>query len=39
MTGQMCLSLTRIVVPKARHDEFLDALSSAAYGPEARQSG
>jgi Aldehyde dehydrogenase family len=29
MTGQMCLSLTRIVVPKARHDEFLDALSSA----------
>src|ERR1700677_2386935 len=29
MTGQMCSSLTRIVVPRARHDEFVDALSSA----------
>jgi acyl-CoA reductase-like NAD-dependent aldehyde dehydrogenase len=29
MTGQMCSSLTRIVVPRARHDEFVDALSSS----------
>ena len=32
MTGQMCSSLTRIVVPRARHDEFVDALSSAFSG-------
>jgi aldehyde dehydrogenase (NAD+) len=32
MTGQMCSSLTRIVVPRAKHDEFVDALSSAFSG-------
>jgi hypothetical protein len=29
MTGQVCSSLTRIVVPRNRHDEFVDALASA----------
>jgi aldehyde dehydrogenase (NAD+) len=29
MTGQVCASLTRIVVPRGRHDEFADALASA----------
>ncbi|MBV1687892.1 aldehyde dehydrogenase [Novosphingobium sp. G106] len=29
MTGQVCSSLTRIIVSAKRHDEFLDALSSA----------
>jgi aldehyde dehydrogenase (NAD+) len=32
MTGQMCSSLTRIVVPRASHDEFVDVLSSAFSG-------
>jgi aldehyde dehydrogenase (NAD+) len=31
LNGQVCSSLTRIVVQKDRHDEFLDALS-AAFG-------
>src|SRR3954454_15278648 len=29
MTGQVCASLTRIVVPRSRHDEFADALAAA----------
>ena len=29
MSGQVCASLTRIVVPRNRHDEFADALSAA----------
>jgi aldehyde dehydrogenase (NAD+) len=29
MTGQVCSSLTRIIVTHARHDAFVDALSSA----------
>ena len=28
LSGQVCSSLTRIVVPRARHDELLDALAS-----------
>ena len=28
LSGQVCASLTRIVVPRARHDEFTDALSA-----------
>jgi len=28
-TGQVCASLTRIVVSRSRHDEFLEALASA----------
>jgi acyl-CoA reductase-like NAD-dependent aldehyde dehydrogenase len=28
LTGQVCFSLTRIIVPRARHDEFVDALSA-----------
>ena len=29
MTGQVCAGLTRIIVPRRRHDEFVDALSEA----------
>jgi aldehyde dehydrogenase (NAD+) len=29
MSGQVCASLTRIVVPRGRHDEFADALAAA----------
>jgi len=29
MTGQVCASLTRIIVSKDRHDEFVEALASA----------
>jgi acyl-CoA reductase-like NAD-dependent aldehyde dehydrogenase len=29
LTGQVCSSLTRIVVSRPRHDEFVDALASA----------
>lgn len=29
MTGQVCASLTRIVVPRKRHDDFVEALSHA----------
>ncbi|WP_309140941.1 aldehyde dehydrogenase family protein [Novosphingobium sp. G106] len=29
MTGQVCSSLTRIIVSEKRHDEFVDALASA----------
>lgn len=29
LTGQVCASLTRIVVPRGRHDEFADALAAA----------
>jgi aldehyde dehydrogenase (NAD+) len=29
LSGQVCASLTRIVVPRNRHDEFADALASA----------
>jgi acyl-CoA reductase-like NAD-dependent aldehyde dehydrogenase len=29
MTGQVCASLTRIIVPRRRHDEFVEALSAA----------
>lgn len=29
MTGQVCASLTRVIVGHRRHDEFVDALSSA----------
>ena len=29
MSGQVCASLTRIVVPRNRHDEFADALGAA----------
>ena len=28
MTGQVCASLTRIVVPRARHDQMLEALAA-----------
>jgi acyl-CoA reductase-like NAD-dependent aldehyde dehydrogenase len=28
LTGQVCSSLTRIIVPKARHDRMVDALSA-----------
>jgi aldehyde dehydrogenase (NAD+) len=28
LTGQVCASLTRIVVPRSRHDELLEALAS-----------
>jgi aldehyde dehydrogenase (NAD+) len=29
LSGQVCASLTRIVVPRERHDEFADALAAA----------
>ena len=29
MTGQVCAALTRVVVPRARHDAMLEALSAA----------
>jgi len=29
MTGQVCSSLTRIIVPRQRHDELLDAMGAA----------
>jgi acyl-CoA reductase-like NAD-dependent aldehyde dehydrogenase len=29
LSGQVCASLTRIVVPRAKHDEFADALAAA----------
>ena len=29
LTGQVCSSLTRIIVPRQRHDEFVEALSAA----------
>lgn len=29
LSGQVCASLTRIVVPRKRHDEFADALAAA----------
>ncbi|HTU29538.1 MAG TPA: aldehyde dehydrogenase [Solirubrobacteraceae bacterium] len=29
MTGQVCAGLTRIIVPRRRHDDFVDALSQA----------
>jgi len=29
LTGQICASLTRVIVTRARHDEMLDALASA----------
>jgi aldehyde dehydrogenase (NAD+) len=29
MTGQVCASLTRIIVTRSRHDEFVDALSDS----------
>lgn len=32
MTGQVCAALTRIIVPQARHDALLDALSGALSG-------
>jgi aldehyde dehydrogenase (NAD+) len=32
MTGQVCSSLTRIIVSEQRHDDFVDALSSAFGG-------
>ena len=32
MTGQVCSSLTRIIVGEKRHDDFVDALSSAFGG-------
>ncbi|WP_454691634.1 aldehyde dehydrogenase [Achromobacter aloeverae] len=31
-TGQVCFSLTRIIVPRARHDAMVEALSAAARG-------
>ena len=32
MTGQVCASLTRIIVSRHRHDEFVDALCAAMAG-------
>lgn len=32
LTGQFCNSLTRIVVPRSRHDEFAEALGAAFSG-------
>lgn len=32
LTGQVCHSLTRIIVPRRRHDEMVDALSSVFAG-------
>ncbi|MET0151114.1 MAG: aldehyde dehydrogenase [Candidatus Binatia bacterium] len=29
MTGQVCAALTRVVVPRARHDEFVDGFKEA----------
>ena len=29
LSGQVCASLTRVVVPRARHDDFADALAAA----------
>ncbi len=28
LTGQVCASLTRLIVPRGRHDDFVDALAS-----------
>ncbi|MFT3814928.1 MAG: aldehyde dehydrogenase [Acidovorax sp.] len=32
LTGQVCASLTRIIVPRAKHDAMVDALAAAARG-------
>ncbi len=32
LTGQVCASLTRIIVPRAKHDAMVEALVSAARG-------
>jgi aldehyde dehydrogenase (NAD+) len=32
LTGQVCASLTRIIVPRAKHDAMVEALVSAAHG-------
>ncbi|MBZ5790546.1 aldehyde dehydrogenase [Burkholderia contaminans] len=32
LSGQVCHSLTRIIVPRARHDQMVDALVAAARG-------
>ena len=32
LSGQVCASLTRIVVPRSRHDEFAEALGAAFSG-------
>ncbi|MDW9250072.1 aldehyde dehydrogenase [Burkholderia cepacia] len=32
LSGQVCHSLTRIIVPRARHDQMVDALVDAARG-------
>ncbi|MGC3987329.1 MAG: aldehyde dehydrogenase [Pseudorhodoferax sp.] len=32
LTGQVCASLTRIIVPRAKHDALVDALAAAARG-------
>jgi acyl-CoA reductase-like NAD-dependent aldehyde dehydrogenase len=32
ISGQVCASLTRIIVPRAKHDEFADALATAFSG-------
>lgn len=32
LTGQVCASLTRIIVPRAKHDAMVDALVSTARG-------
>lgn len=32
LTGQVCASLTRIIVPRAKHDAMVDALVDAARG-------
>src|SRR3546814_9027756 len=29
MSGQVCAALTRVIVPRNRHDQLVDALSSA----------
>ncbi len=32
ITGQVCFSLTRVLTPRARHDEFVDAYVAAVRG-------
>src|SRR3546814_5111696 len=38
MSGQVCAALTRVIVPRNRHDQLVDALSSALSRSEEQPS-
>ena len=35
-TGQVCMALKRLYVPRSRYDEVIDGLSATLVGPEGR---